>query len=98
MGCLKDDAGRRVIGAGAGRVGVGGVGSLLGCGGINDCTFDLRGVFDWALDELEGTLPKAILPANVGLTTRLPVSIEFEGRLCWFLELIPKNRVSSAAC
>lgn len=96
MGCLKDDTGRRVIGAGG--VGVGGVRGLLVCVGINECTFDLRGVLDWVLDELEEISPNARLPANVGLTTRLPVLIAFEGCFCLFLELIPKNRVSSAAC
>ena len=41
MGCLKDDTGRRVIGAGG--VGAGGVGGLLVCAGINDCALGLRG-------------------------------------------------------
>ena len=68
------------------------------CLGINDCTFDLCGVLGWELKVLDGISPNARLPANVGLTTRLPVSIAFEGRVCLFLELIPRNLVSNAAC
>jgi hypothetical protein len=55
-------------------------------------------MLDCDLEALEEALPNARLPANVGLTTRLPVSIVFEGRVCFLPELIPKNRFSKASC
>ena len=71
---------------------------LLVCVGIKDFTFVFWDVLIFLLEELEGKGPNAREPANVGLTTRLPVSIALEGCFCLLFELIPKNRVSNACC
>lgn len=104
MGCSRNEIGRLLGTGGVGeggvgrRVGGGGVKGLCVCIGIKDCTFVFWDVLIFLLAELEGKRPNAREPANVGLTTRLPVSIALEGCFCLLFELIPKNRVSSAAC